>query len=112
MATLKAQTEHLIRRARQTGIDQRWDLSKGARVSVRIVGGVITLAFARIRQPLGDRELVTFRAHCQIPEGATRLPAEGQWERQDAEGRTWHQVAYCWRDPEAVAAPVAEEAAA
>lgn len=112
MARLSSIAEHLIRRARQSGIDQRADLAKGARISVRIVDGVITLAFARITQPLGATELATFVTHCRVPEGAQRLPAEGQWERRDVEGRTWHQVAYCWRDPESVAPPVAEEAAA
>jgi hypothetical protein len=98
MPKLSAIKDHLVRRARDSGIDQRADLPKGARVSVRAREGQVWMTFSRCEKPLGDTELATFIAHCAVPSGARRIPAEGQREHTDTEGRTWHQVGYQWAE--------------
>ena len=98
MPKLSAISAHLLARARASGIDQRADLAKGARVSVRARDGQVWMTFSRREQPLGDAELATFVAHCAVPAGARRIPAAGQRTRQDTDGRTWHQVGYQWPD--------------
>jgi hypothetical protein len=98
MPRLSAIKAHLLARAKATGIDQRVDLTKGARVSVRATDGQVWITFSRCEKPLGDTELATFIAHCAVPNGARRIPAEGQRVMTDTEGRTWHQVGYHWRD--------------
>jgi hypothetical protein len=85
----------LVAQARRSDQVQRWDLFRGARVAVQIVGGLRTVTFSRIGAPLGAPELDTFERHCAIPEGATRIPREGQKEIPDQD-RTRYLVAYRW----------------
>ena len=94
---LEALYDHLLTRATRSGQDQGADLPGGARLAVRVKDRVVTLSIARKDKPVGDRELITFRACCQVPAGATRLPAEGQ-ERLTRDGATWHRVAFRWEE--------------
>lgn len=84
--------------ARRTGQDTSILLKGGARLCVRITDGVTTLSIARRGKPVGDTELATFRLACQIPPEATRWPAAGQHQRTDADGATYHQVVYRWKE--------------
>lgn len=90
--------DHLLTRAVKTGEDQHADLKGGARLAVRARDGVITVSFCRPHKRLGDIEEVTFRAVCQVPASAVRIPAEGQKERL-ASAVVWYIVAYRWTEP-------------
>jgi hypothetical protein len=96
----------LRRAAETTGEPQAHDLSRGARIGVRIREGQLEVCFSRTRTPLGDEELKTFYKHCQVPDGAERVPETGQ--KSAKEGRsTRHYVIYRW--PITAALPGFEE---
>jgi hypothetical protein len=77
---------------RRPGEVQRCPLPGGARMSLTIQAGRAMLVFARRGKRLGDTELITFRAHCEVPERARRVPEQGQTEREGG----WFIVAYVW----------------
>jgi hypothetical protein len=97
MSALTTIYEHLVSRARATGRDTGETLRNGARMAVRVQDGQITLTLARKDKPVGDGEIATFRAHCQVPATATRIPTEGQRTREQG-GATWHYLAYVWAE--------------
>jgi hypothetical protein len=86
---------HLLHQARATGRDQHAELLKGARLSVRIADGQITLTIARKGKRVGDVEMTTFRTHCGVPDGAIRWPAEGQ-DLIERDNVGWWRVAFRW----------------
>lgn len=95
---LRRYARDLVIEARRAGGEVvRRDLRHGARVSVRVVDGQITMSFSRPDVPVGEDELVTFIAHCEVPYGARRAPAEGQ-RLVDDRGRPRYVVAYTWPD--------------
>jgi hypothetical protein len=80
--------------AARTGTDRPLNLSGGARLVVRSLDGVVTLTIARGKgKKLGDREIITFKEQCGVPENAARFPAEGQGQKGDS----WY-VAYRWKE--------------
>lgn len=81
--------------AARTGTDRALELRGGARLVVRVQGGVVTLTISRPKKHVGDRELITFREQCAIPPDAARFPAEGQGQH----GEAWY-VAYRWAEGE------------
>lgn len=95
MSKITTLYSHLLHQARATGRDQHVELMKGARLSVRAEGTQITLTIARKGKRVGDTELVTFRNHCGVPDGAVRWPAEGQ-DLVEREGAGWWRVAFRW----------------
>jgi hypothetical protein len=95
MSPLHTIYQHLLERARATGTDYGETLRKGARLAVRVRDGQVTLTLSRKDKPVGDEEIATFRAHCQVPATATRIPAEGQRTRE-VKGEIWHYLAYVW----------------
>jgi hypothetical protein len=92
---LEAVYDHLLSKATRTGRDAHADLAGGARLAVRVWEGQIALTIARSPQRVGDRELITFVQLCRVPEGARRIPAEGQAERT-VDGRAWYIVGFVW----------------
>lgn len=87
--------------AQRSGEDRPLNLSGGARLVVRVQGDIVTLTIARQKKRVGDRELITFKQQCGVPETAIRFPQEGQNPRE-SDGVTWWYVAYRWREPEVV----------
>lgn len=83
--------------AARTGTDRPLELRGGARLVVRVQGGVVTLTISRPKKRVGDTELITFRRDCGVPDTAVRFPQEGQNPRE-REGVTWHSITYRWRD--------------
>lgn len=79
--------------ARRTGTDQRVHLSGGAEVIARARDGVVTLTIKRLGVDVGAGELKTFMRDAGVPEGAERVPAEGQGERDG-----WRWVCFRWED--------------
>lgn len=76
------------------------DLGSGARITVRVLilddlRRDVLVSFSRPGAPVGDVELATFRGHCSIPDGAHRIPAEGQRKAPDG-GRERYLVGYTW----------------
>jgi hypothetical protein len=111
---------HLLTDARRSGQVQQADLKGGARIYVRVAGSAgsqVTVTFARRGKRLGDTELTTFGAHCNIPASAERLPASGQAERQSTRivndeehgsipiAETWYAVGYRWRETDVTEHP-------
>lgn len=78
---------HLHARAAETGEDRRVDLSGGARLSVRVQGGVTTLTISRKGKRVGDTELLTFKRECGVPAYASRYPGDDQGTRKDDDAR-------------------------
>lgn len=70
-------------------------LARGAGLGVRIDNDRITVQFTRQHKRLGDVELSTFRAHCQIPAEARRDPPEPDQQFID-EQRDLFYVRYSW----------------
>lgn len=93
---LEAIYDHLVSKATRSGRDAHADLAGGARLVVRVWDGQIALTIARSPQKVGDRELITFRQICRVPETARRIPAEDQAQRTDADGRAWWVVGFVW----------------
>lgn len=87
----------LRRQAERTGNDRYTELTGGARLCVRVQGGVVTLSIARRDKRVGDVEETTFRVACKVPPDAVRWPDVGQHERKH-NGATYHQVVYRWFD--------------
>ena len=86
----------LCRQAEHSGgIVVSRDLFRGARIAVRLRGGFWTVGFSRRGTELGAAELETFRRHCHVPDGAERLPAEGQLLVTDGTITRYH-VGYRW----------------
>jgi hypothetical protein len=83
--------------AQSTGQDQRVILAGGARMTLRVAGDVRALTIARPDKPIGDVEETTFRRDCFVPDGATRIPGDGQNTRQ-LEGVTYHTITFVWND--------------
>ena len=88
--------DHLLSKATRTGADERIDLKGGARLALRVWDGQIALTIARSPQRVGDRELITFRQICRVPERARRIPEEDQAQRKDADGKSWWVVGFVW----------------
>lgn len=88
LATLKAQ-------AAQFGDDRALALSHGARVAWRVKDGRVTFAVSRKEKPVGDTEIITFKAQAGVPAEAVRIPSEGQQELE-LDGHTWHRVGWRW----------------
>lgn len=84
LAELRSQAE-------RSGEDRSLQLSHGARVAWRVRGGVTTFAVSREKAPVGDRELITFKAQASVPVMAERIPAEGQTQRGE-----WYSVGWRW----------------
>jgi hypothetical protein len=85
--------EQLYQQALRRPLTQRAPLPGGARLAITITGCDVVVSFARHGKPLGDREIITFRSHCAIPEHAQRIPDEGQ----AIQGEGWHVMGYSWR---------------
>jgi hypothetical protein len=85
--------EQLYRQALRLPGTQRLTLPNKARMAITITGCDVIVSFARHGKPLGDREIITFRSHCAIPEHAQRIPDEGQ----AIQGEGWHVMGYSWR---------------
>lgn len=83
--------------AQRTGTDRPLNLAGGARLVVRVTGDIVTLTIARKTKRVGDRELITFKQHCGVPDSAIRFPQEGQNPRE-SDGITWWYLAYRWRE--------------
>ena len=96
--------DDLVARARTTGRDQRRDLRNGARLSVRHDGDTITLTISRPGALVGDKELATFRADCDVPTHARRIPPQDQRTLVRG-GVTWRLVAFSWSAPAEVEEP-------
>ena len=89
----------LHRRARESGEDRALDLKGGARLAVRVMGGVTTLTISRKGKALGATEIETFKRDCDVPSSAIRFPLEGQGVKEHG-GMPWHYIAYRWRESE------------
>lgn len=85
--------QQLALNARRTGTRRALTLGSGARIGVDVAEGVVTLHLGRKGAPVGDKEIATFRAHCRVPETATREPAEGQDRHGD-----WYVVRFVWQE--------------
>jgi hypothetical protein len=83
--------------AERTGTDRPLNLSGGARIVIRVQGDITTLTISRQKKRVGDRELITFKRDCGVPDDAIRFPLEGQNSRE-VEGVTWWYVAYRWAE--------------
>jgi|GraSoiStandDraft_59_1057299.scaffolds.fasta_scaffold259827_2 hypothetical protein len=102
--------ERLVRESRRTRMITRASLTHGAQLAVLVDLGTITLTIKRQNQPLGERELVTFRRDCGVPEDAEVLTPEMQGTRFIAvrveyedgttaiEQETWRYVTWRWKD--------------
>jgi hypothetical protein len=84
--------EQLYQQALRLPGTQRLTLPNKARMAITIAGCDVIVSFARHGKPLGDREIITFRSHCAIPEHAQRIPDEGQAIQEG-----WHVMGYSWR---------------
>lgn len=89
----------LHRRASESGQDRALDLKGGARLAVRVQGGVTTLTISRSKKALGSVEIETFKRDCGVPASAIRFPMEGQGVKEH-DGMPWHYIAYRWREGE------------
>lgn len=103
---------HLLTQARtRPGTVARYQLKRGARLAVKVLGGDILLTISRPEQPVGAVELDVFRQACQVPLDAVRIPPAGQGEKRLVESSrpiTLFYVAYAWPDtPTLPPAPVA-----
>lgn len=92
---LEAVYDHLLTKATRSGQDEHADLKGGARLALRVMDGQIALTIGRSPQRVGDRELITFRQICRVPETARRIPTEGQAQRE-VDGKTWYVVGFVW----------------
>jgi len=95
--SLSSMYTELHRRARETGEDRSLDLRGGARLAVRVKGGIVTLTVSRKSKKLGDVELETFKRDCGVPRDAVRFPLEGQNTRE-RDGELWHSISYRWAE--------------
>lgn len=91
----------LHRQAARTGTDRRMDLKGGARITIRVKAGIVTLTVSRKGKPVGDTELITFRRACGVPATASRYPLDEQATRKDEGGLLWWYVAYRWAEGDA-----------
>jgi hypothetical protein len=98
--SLSAIYTELHRQAARTGDDRSQTLTGGARIAVRVRGGVTVLTIARRKTRVGAAELETFKRDCNVPSDARRIPVEGQGQRVDAAGVGWWYVAFVWRSEE------------
>ncbi len=97
MSKLTMLYQELVTQARATGRDAAKNLTKGARMAVRIRDGVQTVTFSRFGAPLGEQELTTFVAHCTIPTSARRIPEKlGAQGHMEMVSGIRYYVAYTW----------------
>ena len=94
---LEAVYDHLLTKATRSGQDEHADLKGGARLALRVMDGQIALTIARSPQRVGDRELITFRQICRVPETAKRIPETDQAARR-VEGKTWWTIGWVWTE--------------
>jgi hypothetical protein len=98
--SLSSVYQELHRRARETGLDRAFDLSGGARIAVRSIGGVTTLTISRGKgKKLSSTEIEVFKRDCGVPASAVRFPPEGQNTRT-VDGVVHFYIAYRWRESE------------
>lgn len=100
--------ELLVKQAKRAdGSPRRAALPGGANICITVNGDKRLVTFSRNGKRLGDTELATFRAHCEIPEHAIRIPEEGQAQRTrrvttdddlEMEYVQWYVVGYEWRE--------------
>lgn len=95
MSQITALYNHLLDRARKTGNTQRAPLFRGAAIAVTVKDDTVTLTMGRADKDVGTTEEITFRRDCKVPEGARRIPAQGQ-KRQRIDNVEWHLIAYQW----------------
>lgn len=94
-STLTRLYRELVEHAAKTKTDAGHTLRNGARVAVRERDGLRVVTFSRRDVELGERELDTFIAHCEVPAGAERLPPTGQ-RAMTVGGRPWFAVSFRW----------------
>jgi hypothetical protein len=104
--------EQLLRNSRRTATIRRAPLKGGAELAVLVQAGTVTLTIKRKDQPVGDRELLTFRRDCNVPADAEQLTPPEQATRYVAvrvrrddgseaiEQETWRYVTWRWPDAE------------
>ena len=102
--------ERMVNLSRADRMIHRAQLSGGAHLAVLVDLGSITLTIKRQNQPLGERELKTFRRDCAVPDDAEVLTPEMQGTRFIAvrvagddgtatmEQETWRYVTWRWPD--------------
>jgi hypothetical protein len=102
--------DRLVREGRRSRMIQRHALTGGAELVVLVDFGRITLTIKRMDQPLGERELITFRRDCHVPDTAEVLSPPEQGTRViprqltlpngDSTIRhdTWRYVTWRWPD--------------
>ena len=102
--------DRLVNQSRADHLIHRAELSGGAHLAVLVDLGTITLTIKRQNQPLGERELKTFRRDCGVPDDAEVLTPEMQGTRFIAvsvvgddgtatiEQETWRYVTWKWKD--------------
>jgi hypothetical protein len=71
-------------------------LGGGVRLTLVMERGHMTLAIWRKHKKVGETGV--FRRYCGVPDGAERVPAEGQLERREENGVVWHGFAWRWSD--------------
>ena len=96
--SISAIYQELHRNAQRTGEDRSHTFSGGARIAVRVQGGVVTLTIARKTKRVGSVELETFKRDCGVPAGAVRWPADGGQATREAAGVTWWCIAFQWEE--------------
>ena len=81
--------------AMESGAPQRRDLGGGARISLKIEAGIVTLGIWRRGTKVGEGELTVFQRDCGVPASAQRWPTSGQMSRRQ-NGATWWGVGFRW----------------
>lgn len=89
--------EALHHQAARSGEPRGQTLTGGARITVRVLGGVTTLTISRRGKHVGDTELMVFRRDCGVPETAERRPSEGQ-SHMTHEGSVWFYLSFRWTE--------------
>ena len=102
--------DRLVNQSRADHLIHRAELSGGAHLAVLVDLGTITLTIKRQNQPLGERELKTFRRDCGVPddaevltppEQATRIvqvAVESADDGMTIRQETWRYVTWKWKD--------------
>ena len=102
--------DRLVNQSRADHLIHRAELSGGAHLAVLVDLGTITLTIKRQNQPLGERELKTFRRDCGVPDDAYDLTPGVQATRfiavrvvgddgaETMEQETWRYVTWRWPD--------------